>query len=70
MNNTLKTMLVAAAALTAVSAQAQDKATLDLLTDTARREALQADLASVVATLGSGGAYARAAQAVHQALRQ
>lgn len=31
MNNTLKTMLVAAAALTAVSAQAQDKATLDLL---------------------------------------
>ncbi len=31
MNNTLKTMLVAAAALSAVSAQAQDKATLDLL---------------------------------------
>jgi hypothetical protein len=31
MNNTLKTMLVAAAALTAVAAQAQDKATLDLL---------------------------------------
>ncbi len=31
MNNTLKTMLVAAAAITAVSAQAQDKATLDLL---------------------------------------
>jgi len=31
MNNTLKTMLVAAAALTAVASQAQDKATLDLL---------------------------------------
>ena len=46
------------------------KATLDLLTDTARREALQADLASVVATLGTGGAYSRAAQAVHQALLQ
>jgi len=45
------------------------KATLDLLTDTARREALQADLASVVATLGAGGAYARAAAAVHEALR-
>jgi lipid-A-disaccharide synthase len=53
-----------------LSAATLAKATLDLLTDTARREALQADLASVVATLGSGGAYARAAQAVHQALRQ
>lgn len=31
MNNTLKTMLVAAAALSAVASQAQDKATLDLL---------------------------------------
>jgi hypothetical protein len=31
MNNTMKTMLVAAAALTAVASQAQDKATLDLL---------------------------------------
>jgi phosphate-selective porin len=31
MNNTLKTLLVAASALTAVAAQAQDKATLDLL---------------------------------------
>lgn len=31
MNHTLKTMLVAAAALTAVASQAQDKATLDLL---------------------------------------
>ncbi|NBP90069.1 MAG: hypothetical protein EBU50_02425, partial [Opitutae bacterium] len=31
MNNTLKSMLIAAAALTAVSSFAQDKATLDLL---------------------------------------
>jgi lipid-A-disaccharide synthase len=40
------------------------RATADLLTDSAKREALQADLASVVATLGSGGAYERAARAV------
>ena len=44
------------------------KATADLLTQKDRREALQADLASVVATLGSGGAYQRAAQAVHSAI--
>ena len=44
------------------------KATADLLTNKDRREALQADLASVVATLGSGGAYQRAAQAVHSAI--
>lgn len=43
-------------------------ATLMLLTDVLRREALQADLAAVVATLGTGGAYARAAAAVHEAL--
>lgn len=44
------------------------KATADLLMQKDRREALQADLASVVATLGSGGAYLRAAQAVHSAI--
>ena len=44
------------------------KATADLLTQKDRREALQADLASVVAMLGSGGAYQRAAQAVHSAI--
>ncbi len=44
------------------------QATADLLTQKERREALQADLASVVATLGSGGAYQRAAQAVHSAI--
>lgn len=44
------------------------KATAELLTQKDRREALQADLASVVATLGSGGAYQRAAQAVHSAI--
>lgn len=42
---------------------------LGLLTDTARREALQRDLAAVVATLGQGGAYRRAAEAVQAALR-
>ena len=44
------------------------KATADLLMQKDRREALQADLASVVATLGSGGAYQRAAHAVHSAI--
>ena len=44
------------------------KATADLLTQKDRREALQADLATVVAMLGSGGAYQRAAQAVHSAI--
>ncbi|WP_395739775.1 lipid-A-disaccharide synthase [Prosthecobacter sp.] len=43
-------------------------ATLELLTSPAKREALQQDLADVVATLGTGGAYARAAQAVHEVL--
>lgn len=42
---------------------------LGLLTDAARREALQRDLAAVVATLGQGGAYRRAAEAVLAALR-
>ena len=45
------------------------KATADLLLDPERREALQADLASVVATLGAGGAYQRAAQAVWECVR-
>ncbi len=44
------------------------KATVDLLTSTEKRAHLQADLAAVVATLGSGGAYARAAKAVHEYL--
>jgi lipid-A-disaccharide synthase len=44
------------------------RATADLLLNADQRTALQADLASVVATLGSGGAYARAALAVHECL--
>ncbi len=44
------------------------RATADLLLHADQRAALQADLASVVATLGSGGAYERAAQAVHECL--
>jgi len=44
------------------------RATADLLLNADQRAALQADLASVVATLGSGGAYERAAQAVHECL--
>ena len=44
------------------------KATTELLTSSAKREHLQQDLADVVATLGSGGAYARAAQAVHESM--
>jgi lipid-A-disaccharide synthase len=44
------------------------KATVELMTLQDRRGALQADLASVVAMLGGGGAYQRAAQAVHSAI--
>ncbi|WP_395750894.1 lipid-A-disaccharide synthase [Prosthecobacter sp.] len=51
-----------------LNAQTLAKATLELLTSPAKREALQQDLADVVATLGSGGAYTRAAQAVHEAM--
>jgi lipid-A-disaccharide synthase len=40
-----------------------------LLTDDAARESLTAELAAVVATLGEGGAYLRAAQAVYTAIR-
>ena len=51
-----------------LNAQTLAEATLELLTNNARREQLQQELADVVATLGSGGAYARAAKAVHEAL--
>jgi lipid-A-disaccharide synthase len=40
-----------------------------LLSDDAARESLTDDLAAVVATLGEGGAYLRAAQAVYSAIR-
>jgi lipid-A-disaccharide synthase len=43
-------------------------ATTDLLKNAAKREQLQQTLAEVVATLGSGGAYTRAAKAVHEFL--
>ncbi len=43
---------------------------VDLLNNDARRHALEADLAGVVATLGQGGAYKRAAQAVMDGLRR
>lgn len=51
-----------------LSANTLAQATTELLLDASRREALQSELAAVVATLGSGGAYARAAQAVHECL--
>ena len=44
------------------------KATADLLSNAAKRQQMQQELADVVATLGCGGAYARAAQAVHECL--
>ena len=44
------------------------KATADLLSNATKRQQMQHELADVVATLGSGGAYARAAQAVHECL--
>ena len=43
-------------------------AMVEMLTHPEKRAALQQDLASVVATLGEGGAYARAAHAVLAAL--
>ncbi|MFN0078476.1 MAG: lipid-A-disaccharide synthase, partial [Prosthecobacter sp.] len=43
-------------------------ATLELLNSESKRQQMQQELADVVATLGSGGAYARAAQAVHECL--
>jgi lipid-A-disaccharide synthase len=44
------------------------KSMIELLQDEPKRQQMQQDLAATVATLGSGGAYARAALAVHQAL--
>jgi hypothetical protein len=41
---------------------------VSLLTHTEKRQSLEKDLASVVATLGEGGAYTRAAQEVIAAL--
>jgi lipid-A-disaccharide synthase len=41
---------------------------VELLQNNSKRCHIQDDLAAVVATLGSGGAYARAAQAVHESL--
>jgi lipid-A-disaccharide synthase len=51
-----------------LSADTLAQTTTELLLDSGRRESLQADLAAVVAALGSGGAYARAAKAVHECL--
>jgi lipid-A-disaccharide synthase len=42
------------------------RATVDLLKDAPKRQRFQQELADVVATLGTGGAYARAAKAVHE----
>lgn len=44
------------------------KATVALLQSEEKRRSMQEDLAAVVSTLGPGGAYARAAKFVHQAL--
>jgi lipid-A-disaccharide synthase len=41
---------------------------VELLQSESKRRQIQDDLAAVVATLGRGGAYARAAQAVHESL--
>lgn len=41
---------------------------IELLQSEGKRRQIQDDLAAVVATLGSGGAYARAAKAVHESL--
>jgi len=51
-----------------LSANTLAKATIDLLSNTAKRQQMQQQLAEVVATLGSGGAYARAAKTVHECL--
>ncbi len=44
------------------------QATTELLNNSAQRQRIQQDLAAVVATLGSSGAYARTAQVVHECL--
>ena len=41
----------------------------ELLSNDQRRQQIQSEMAEVVATLGSGGAYAHAAEAVIEALR-
>lgn len=51
-----------------LSADSLAKATTELLQSESKRQQMQSELAAVVATLGSGGAYARAAQAVHARL--
>jgi lipid-A-disaccharide synthase len=51
-----------------LKAETLAQATTELLTSESRRQQMQNDLAAVVATLGSGGAYARAAKAVHECL--
>ena len=51
-----------------LNADSLAQATLELLNNTAEREQLQRELAEVVAMLGNGGAYMRAAKAVHEVL--
>ena len=51
-----------------LSAASLASAMIEMLGSETKRRQLQDDLASVVATLGSGGAYTRAAQAVHECL--
>ena len=51
-----------------LSAASLAGAMLEMLGSESQRQQLQDDLAAVVATLGSGGAYARAAQAVHDSM--
>ncbi len=51
-----------------LSAASLAGAMLEMLGSESKRKQLQDDLAAVVATLGSGGAYARAAQAVHDSM--
>jgi len=51
-----------------LNADSLARAMVDLLGDESKRRQLQSDLAAVVASLGSGGAYTRAAAAVHECL--
>lgn len=51
-----------------LSAGSLARAMVGLLDSEAKRQQLQSELAAVVATLGSGGAYTRAAAAVHECL--
>lgn len=52
----------------ALNAESLARATSELLLNADKRQQLQDDLASVVAALGSGGAYARAAETVHECI--